>query len=192
MREHKTGAFIAVAAAGVALALAACSGPSGDPGDSSPAGSADVLRQQSSATTNRASADILTINVILTDDAFQPSTIFMPAGQRVRLVVRNQGQTEHHFHIEGLVPQDMFWAAKDLLSETDLGSDLDSHGHQVGDLVPFHMCTSRSGLCPTGKTVHAHAMASDLDIILFTPADTGTYRIVCPLHPNISGSAVVF
>lgn len=132
----------------------------------------------------------LTINVVMTDDGFQPSSIFIPVGREARLVVRNHGMTEHHYKVEGLVPGDVLWRAPAAASVTEEEDEHLAH-HPGASYVPFRS-TSRAGIKPTGDEVHAYAAAGGLDVILFTATNTGTFLVQDPLHPEIVGKVKVF
>ena len=133
-----------------------------------------------------------TINVDLTDDGFEPPWIFIPAGRGVQLVLRNRGTTEHHFRVLGLVPTDLLWrveAEGDPVAEgvTDEEHDL----HHNADFVPFRS-TSAAGIRPIGDEVHGYAGRGQSDIVRFVAANTGTFAVQCPLHPEIAGTITVF
>ncbi len=135
----------------------------------------------------------LTINVELTDDGFQPSSIFVPVGRPTRLVVRNRAATEHHFRVVGLVPRDLLWLAQDLpvVSPASVLTDDHSEHHAETSFVPFRFA-STVGVKPTGAEVHAYARGGELDTVLFTATKTGTFSVRCPLHPEIVGTLKVF
>lgn len=138
-------------------------------------------------------ATIMTVNIDLFDTSFVPSLASIPAGQRVRLLVRNRGMAEHHYHIVGLEPVDMLWSAPaELLAKQRFDGDDHGDHHHDRATVPYHICTSTTGLCPTGRAVHAHAGPGDVDVVVFTATSPGTYQVVCPLHPHIKGTVVVF
>ncbi len=132
-------------------------------------------------------AAMLTVNVELTDTGFVPSSVTIPVGQRIQLVVRNRGVREHHYHIVGLRPADLLWLSREDPSDTPP----DVHGsHHSGELVPYHIC--KSGVCPAGISVHAHAAPGDIDVIVFIATKTGTFEVRCPLHPEFRASVSVF
>ena len=103
---------------------------------------------------------------------------------------------QHNFSLCGLEYHDYILVSRKPASES--GMEL-RYAHiadfvlQAGRaLVPYHICTSRTGLCPTGRAVHAHAGPGDVDVVVFTVTSPGTYQVVCPLHPDIKGTVVVF
>jgi hypothetical protein len=183
-------------AAGLAaLVVASCANPAArvvlDPIPSD--GTGDHTRHAAPASlarTGPAAAYILTVNVELAETGFSPEVVSLPAGRPIRLVVRNRGQQEHHYHVQGLVPMQMLWLAKTL--DDRRAEQLDHTAHHTGDLVDYHICTSRAGICPTGNSVHAHAEASEIDVVQFTPANTGTFQVFDPLHPNLRGTVIVY
>jgi hypothetical protein len=136
----------------------------------------------------------ITVNVTVDEQTISPAQVAIPSGAKVRLVLRNRGSQEHHFHIAGLNPTEMLWLVKDFDSGAPVistGPD-DHSAHHGIEMAPYHVCTARGGVCPTGLDVHAHAAAGDVDVIMFTTADKGTFAVTCPLHPNLKGTVVVF
>ncbi len=136
----------------------------------------------------------LTINVTVNEKGFSPSTIWVPTGAKVRLVLRNRGLREHHFHIAGLNPTEMLWLVKDMETGAPVistGPD-DHSAHHGIEMATYHLCTARGGICPTGLDVHAHAGPGDVDVIMFTTAEKGTFQVSCPLHPELQGKVVIF
>ena len=53
-----------------------------------------------------------TVNVAIGDTGIQPTAVFIPAGRRVQLLLRTRGVSEHHYRIEGLVPDNPLWLAE--------------------------------------------------------------------------------
>lgn len=133
-----------------------------------------------------------TVNVDLTDTGFAPRLLSVPVGRPVQLVVRNRGTSEHHYHIAGMRPTEMLWLSKAHLLASSHNGAGEHGGHHPGGFLPYHVCTSRTGLCPTGRDVHAHADPRDVDVLIFTPTQRGTFEAFCPLHPEIRGTVVVF
>lgn len=130
---------------------------------------------------------MITVNVELTDTGFVPDSVSIPVGRGIQLVVRNRGAREHHYHIVGLQPTDLLWLSKEDPSDTPPDVHATHHG---AELVPYHIC--KSGICPAGIAVHAHAAPGDIDVIIFTATKTGTFVVECPLHPELKGKVVVF
>ena len=135
----------------------------------------------------------LTINIELTDDGIEPSSVFVPLGRRVRLVVRNRASAEHHYRVLGLVPQDLLWLAQDLpvASAASVSTDEHSDHHEEISFVPFRFA-SAAGIRPTGTEVHAYAQGGEVDAVLFTVTKTGTFSVRCPLHREVIGKLTVF
>ena len=138
------------------------------------------------------SVGTLTINVTLTEDGFQPSKIFVPVGRGVRLVLRNQGTTEHHYRVVGLVPRNLLWLSGP--SDVQDGSDpeMEHDAHHSAGLVPFST-TSPVGITPLGDQVHVYAApSSGNDVVYFVATNTGTFEVDCPLHHEVVGTLKVF
>lgn len=136
---------------------------------------------------DRSAVAMITINVELTDTGFVPESVRIPVGREIQLVVRNRGAREHHYHIVGLQPTDLLWLSKEDPADTPPDVHAAHHG---AELVPYHIC--KSGICPAGIAVHAHAAPGDIDVIIFTATKTGTFVVRCPLHPELKGKVVVF
>lgn len=196
----------------VLLVLVACSGVSGDVTVAAPPGETATVADPDedgdhhhdheshvvqTATTSTNSTFLLTINVEITDSGLQPATIHVAQGQRVQLVLRNRGSTEHHFRVQGAMATDLLWlsspgAARALEeSESEPDDDDDDHDHHHhGGLVPWRD-PSPTGITPTGDEVHVYARKDGMDVIIFTASQTGTFQIQCPLHPHIVGQFIV-
>jgi cytochrome c-type biogenesis protein len=123
-----------------------------------------------------------TINVGVSDTAIQPSTVFVPAGRRVQLVLRNRGSAEHHYRVIGLVPDELSWLADG--TETGGAGVAEHHDHHRRQFVASRGA-SPAGIRPTGQEVHAYVMPDrPVDAVLFTATRAGTYLVKCDLHPN--------
>lgn len=183
----------------VVLVLVACTGATDDVSNKAEV----AARQEEPATEDPAAVENLdkiramssdqsfkyrTINVRLTDDGFQPTSLSLPVGQRVKLVVRNHGDTEHHYRIVGLAPGDLRWRQTGEVTNQD-NEHLDHHPGAA--YVPYRSA-SKAGIKPTGDEVHAFAEGHGLDVVLFIPTNTGTFEVQDPLHPEIVGQVTVF
>jgi plastocyanin len=93
-----------------ALALAACGGSSdsssGDSASSSsssssPASAGGGYGSKSSKTTVASSGGSSEVKVGMVDDSFEPATITGKAGSTVKVELKNTGQREHNFKIDG-------------------------------------------------------------------------------------------
>lgn len=157
-------------------------------------------------TSSDQSFDFLAINMRLTDDGFDPASISIPIGQKIKLVVRNHGRTEHHYRIEGLVAGGLLWRQAEAATDADftngdmdeamgkvMGADENDHDnhHPRASYVPYRSA-STAGIEPTGTEVHAFAEGGGLDVLFFTPLNIGTFTVQDPLHPEIIGKVTVF
>ena len=140
-------------------------------------------------------AHAFTINVYISGSGIDPSIVFVPAGRRVQLVLRNMSMSEHHYRVVGLPARDLLW-----VSEPGSGSampeessdDEDHMMHHARDFVTSR-ATSPAGIRPTGREVHAYVSAARLvDILIFTATQTGTFAVQCDLHHQTLGKMVVF
>lgn len=148
------------------------------------------------------------INVTLTDDGPEPSTIFIPAGRHIRLVIRNRGTTEHHFRVPGLITSDLTWLRPSELDEYDISDmtpeelaeygitgDIDDIEHVLHHLtpswVPFKEA-SLSGIKPLPGEVHGYAQVSDFDVLSFFAVSTGLYTAEDVRFPDLTARVIVF
>jgi len=132
-------------------------------------------------------ADARVIQVKGSDSGFAPNSLSFVKGQRVVLVFENTGSVEHHFHAREMPAQDILW-----LSSQEAGAvPADIETLRSALFLPYHVCDSESGICPTGIDVHLHAKAGDWLAISFVPPDAGTFTMTCPLHPGMTGTIVV-
>jgi hypothetical protein len=153
-------------------------------------------------------SDVLTINISLTDEGLDPATIFLPAGQHIKLVLRNRGDLEHHYRVAGLIPSDMAWLltpevdeaelemmSPEELEALDIDLAVDDPEHTVHHLnpvfVPFRH-ESPSGIKPLANEVHGYATRGTTEILDFFPTNVGTFVVEDVLHPEITGKVVVF
>lgn len=137
------------------------------------------------------SAEYLTLNVDITDAEIRPSVMFVPTGHPVRLVLRNRGTTEHHYRVVGLVPDDLFWVSAADDEQPD-GASNSEHNHHSRQLIR-QRAASPAGIRPIGSEVHAYAPGRrGTDAVFFTASQTGTFVVLCDLHPDKVGRLVVF
>jgi len=154
----------------------------------------------------------LTINVSLTDEGFEPSTIFMPAGRPIRLVLRAGGNGEHHYRVEGLIPGNLQWIQFPEIDAYDIDSmspaELAQNGIDVegvrGDAELEHILhhlsptfspvkeASPEGVKPLGTEVHGYVTRGHVDVLHFYPLNTGRFKVEDVLNPEITGEVVVF
>ena len=131
-----------------------------------------------------------TVNVGVSEAGIQPSTVFVPAGRPVQLVLRNRGTLEHHYRVIGLEAEGLSWLA-DNPDAADAVSG-ENHSHHGRTFVPARG-TSAGGIRPSGHDVHAYVTQDRrVDEVLFTANHTGTYVARCDLHPGEVGRLVVF
>lgn len=180
----------------VAVVLAACSGM----GDNS-ATMAESETEEQIASTVDLIEDIvvpsdeplvyMTINVEATDTSFNPSTIFLSAGQAVKLVFRNRGTTEHHYRVLEMTSVGLQWLAGPEDVQLEGVTDEEHELHHTTGYMPFRVA-SPAGIKPIGDEVHAYAAPGDRDVVLFFPTSTGTFVVECALHPEIMGQVIVY
>ncbi len=150
------------------------------------------------------------VNVYATDDGYDPAVVHVPAGRFIKLVFRDHDSDEHHFRVLGLIPSQLRWAIFPALSAEDIpnmsDSELAAHGfdrdmaiddldhvlHHLGITYSAVPPASRNPLRPLGTEVHAVTRPGKQDVLYFFALTTGTYEVVDPAHPEITGKLVVF
>jgi len=183
------------------LALVGCTPTEGEGGTTDTAGEHTLVQP------NRTDPTV-TVNVTLTDDGFEPSTIFIPAGRHIRLVVRNRGTTEHHFRVPGLITSDLTWLLPPELDEYDLSDmtpeelaeygivgDIDDIEHVLHHLTPHwvpYKEPSNSGVTPLPGELHAYAHHQSFDVLSFFALSTGVYEAEDVLFPELTARVIVF
>ena len=140
-------------------------------------------------------APFFTVNVDITEEGFRPASISIPVGQTVQLVVRNRTQVEHHYRVVGLIPRNLLWLAE---PEPERPEDvsLDDHEAHHNNTYVAWRGPSPAGIQPNGDEVHAwthlYSPGGGKDVLLFQAANTGTFEVVCPLHPEFVGEVTVY
>src|SRR5687768_7845900 len=133
-----------------------------------------------------------TLNVAVSDEGIQPPVLFVPAGRPVQLLLRNRGTAEHHYRVVGLVPDDLFWVSRGGPAPQDALVD-DEHNNHHGRQLLQSRAASPAGIRPTGDQVYAYvSVPGDVDVVLFTATQTGTFVVQCDLHPEHAGKLTVF
>lgn len=95
-RKRIIPTFITVIA--LALLLGACGGGSKD----TPATSNQPATSQPAATQTAAESGPREIRIVLDDFTFEPQDITVKSGERVRLVLVNEGSVAHDWHVDSL------------------------------------------------------------------------------------------
>lgn len=143
------------------------------------------------ASPGEGSAHYLTVNVSVSDAGVEPSTVFVPAGQPVQLMLRNRTASEHHYRVVGLSPDDLAWVERGGSTVPDALAE-EGHDHHNRQTVRTR-AASPAGITPTGREVHGYVTgASKVDVVLFTATQAGTFVVTCDLHPEHVGSLTVF
>ncbi len=150
------------------------------------------------------------VDVYATEAGYEPAVVHVPAGRYIKLVFRDHAANEHHFRVLGLVPSQLRWAIFPTLSPEDIPnmseSELRSYGfdpdmpvddldhvlHHLGMTYSAVPPASRSPLAPIGTEVHAVTRPGKQDVLYFFALTTGTYEVVDPANPHITGKLVVY
>lgn len=151
----------------------------------------------------------LVVNITLSDDGFEPETVFLPAGRHIRMVVRNISDHEHHYRVGGLLTSNLGWYVPPTVTEDEIASmspeeledlgmtedDLDDVEHLLHHLqptfVPFKE-ESPAGIRPLPNEVHAYAYRGHIDTVTFFPLSIGEFVAEDVLHPELTGRVIVF
>lgn len=158
------------------------------------------------------------VNVSVSDLEISPSTVAVPVGRPVLLVVRNRGLQEHGYHIDGLHPKDMVWfqLAPEGLESSPASDHAGATQHQATDpaqpdaetlavldehaahhnnwaMVPHRVCDTKTG-GPCGHDGHivARVLPGDAAFVMFIPASPGRHAVSDPSNPDLLATLVVF
>lgn len=173
----------------VAMFGASCSDGSTNSGDQPPTTTAPG--DTSSVADGEFDPFVMTVNIDITEDGYQPASLFVPAGRSLQLVVRNRTTTEHHYRVSGLVASEMLWLSEpDMVIEEGV-SEEDHLLHHQAAFVDWRG-TSPNGIQPTLEQVHAYCAGGQVDIIRFRAMSVGTFVVDDPLHPELTGEIKVF
>ena len=173
----------------------------GEPNDSSP-----VRAEQTSTTGQR------TINLTVDDSGLSLDTMFVPQGTPTKLIFRNLTRDEYHYHVSDMPTSELLFGTEDgdmdeleafvaMFEDDDGDHDHHEHHEDHDDHADHHRmlefgktpgCKSRYDECPTGESVHAHALPMELDVLIFTPEEPGTYMVTCPLHDDFQARIIVY
>jgi uncharacterized cupredoxin-like copper-binding protein len=153
-------------------------------------------------------AETTVVNVLLTDTGIEPSTIFLPAGRPIRLVLRNRGTREHHFRVGGIVPAQLAWLvfpdfdaydvasmSPDELSAAGLDGDIDDLEHTLHHMIPTFVPfkeESPAGIRPIPNEVHGYATLGGADVLSFIALNTGAFVAEDVRFPEFTARVIVF
>jgi hypothetical protein len=153
-------------------------------------------------------SDDFIVNIVLTDEGPEPKTVFIPAGQHIKMVFRNRGMHEHHYRVVGLVPEDVAWIFVPEIDETELealteeelealglGGPIDDVEHVLHHILPVFLPfreESLSGIKPLANEVHAYTQRGGVDIITFYATNTGRFQVEDLRYPELTAEVVVF
>lgn len=158
------------------------------------------------------------VNVAVSDLEISPSTVAVPVGRPVLLVVRNRGLREHGYHIDGLFPKDMVWfelapeglesapasghtgasehqATEPAQPDAETLAVLDEHAahHDNWAMVPHRVCdTKAGGPCGHDGHIQARLLPGDTAFVMFIPASPGRHGVSDLTNPDLSATLVVF
>ncbi len=189
---------------GFALTAASCTGGAPLSTESAPAlGVADSVLVPPDY-----DSEIFVVNVLLTDEGIEPSTIFLPAGRPIRLVLRNRGTREHHFRVGGIVPAELTWlqypefedyevasmSTEELIAK-GIGTDIDDLEHVLHHMLPSFVPfkgESRAGIRPIPNEVHGYAELGGSDVLSFFALNTGAFVAEDVRFPELTARVIVF
>jgi len=134
---------------------------------------------------------LITLNVEVTDDGFEPAAIFIPAGRGVQLLMRNHGTTEHHLRVIGAEPARLLWVARPDTGIEDGVTEEDHSKHHLIGYIDWRG-TSDSGIKINGDEIHGWSRATEMEIMRFIISEPGTYQFEDVLFPELTGELTVF
>lgn len=102
---------------GIAALLLACGGGDAEPSE---ADAADATATDTAATV---------IDITMSDHAYEPSEITVPAGKEVTLSFTNEGKAEHYFVVGDAVDEDEEEFDENLFNGVDLEKSKQAEGH---------------------------------------------------------------
>jgi hypothetical protein len=208
LMNHRHPMRYLIAALAFALVAGACSSADGGSDDRGSGGSGDTFMVEP----DLISAP-LNVTVVFTDDGFEPSMIFLPAGRQIRLALRNRTEAEHHFRIRGLVPGNLRWMQVPEIDEYEAATmsleELEAFGiadvaditdeaelaHYMHHLTPTFSPVkevSPAGIKPLGTEVHGYVTRGKQDTLTFFPLSVGRFVAEDVLHPEVTGTVIVF
>jgi hypothetical protein len=145
--------------------------------------------------------------VTFVDGGTEPATLFLPAGRKVRLIIKSRVPEERHFRVGGLIVSDLLWLVEpeytleelqQMSPEEQAALDFDPT-QSVADHTEHHLQAtfvptkpeSPAGIKPIGNEVHGYTPGVGSDTLLFYPLTTGTYQAEDVLHPEYGTTKVV-
>jgi uncharacterized cupredoxin-like copper-binding protein len=100
-----------------------------------------------------APSNVMEITIETSDFKFQPNTIEVKMGQKVKLTLHNVGSLEHDFNVTEI-------------PVTDVKSSQSAGGHDMGSMSKE-------------PQLHVSALNGKTSILEFTPTKVGTYEVAC-------------
>lgn len=155
----------------------------------------------------------LNLNVFLTDEGIEPEILWIPAGRRVRLLLQNRGELEHHFRIIGLDPYHLRWLrtpevsidevdgmTPEQLAAYGLGdvaamsdeAEIEHVLHHINPWFERNRDASPTGIKPIGTEVHGWVIRGTNDLMEFFALVPGEYVAEDVRFPEFTMRVIVF
>lgn len=136
------------------------------------------------------SGEVREVRLTARDFVINPSTVELTVGERVRLVYVNEGEVDHDIELEDFIAEDVSLIQGPEEAEEAAGEPQATEGtHMEEDEMAEMMEKAAEGL------VHPHAPPGGTVIMEFTPTESGTYTITCPMEGHadkgMTGTLVV-
>jgi uncharacterized cupredoxin-like copper-binding protein len=114
---------------------------------------------------NNKTDDIRTITITATEFSFDPQDINVKKGERVKIILKNQGAAFHDWVIKKM-------PVKKLAKQNNGHDDSDQHDHSEGSKDHEHDHNHE-------VAVHTSAYPEKSQSIIFVPKETGRYSFYC-------------
>lgn len=158
-------------------------------------------------------APLFSVNVFLTADGIEPDILYLPAGRKIRLLIQNRDELEHHFRIIGMDTLHLRWLRTPVLSEDEIEylseEELAAYGivdiatltdqaeieHVLHHLNPWferNRDESPSGIKPLGTEVHGWVIRGTNDLMEFFAPVPGEYVAEDVRFPEFTARVIVF
>lgn len=154
-------------------------------------------------------ADVFDARVVFEADGIEPATLFVPAGPRIRLVLRNRTVDERHFRVKALPADEVLWLHPPEFTAFDVEQmtpeEQAAIGFDPGETDAEHFVhhseatfmprkdVSPAGIEPLPGDVHGYTTGHGSEVMVFYALETGRYEVEDPLRPGEPiGTLVVF
>lgn len=137
---------------------------------------------------------VLTVNIDITEQGFEPADVFVPLGRSVQLIIRNRTKVEHHYRVAGMEAAELLWLSMPDAADMEIEEGVSEEDHLFHHIPGFVNWRGRSpaGIEPTLEEVHGYSAGGVNDTVRFIPMNVGTFTVDDPLYPEFVGTMTVF